>query len=491
MANAETALGREYYKVWPRYLFGISGLTFFFSWVFSLMHSSVYLSLIESTNAFLVKEMFICSALAMAVLVWLFSRFSMFNNVAIAVLLCFAIIPTLSELVVLFDLINSKAMVYLWILAGAGTTTLIIFGGLVISSMEFRRSGLFPVIGIAVGVTIATCISLLGPSIASEITMCFPALSLFSYSAALSYHKQGSPNSIVTELKTFNAKPARTETQLIAPMLITVINSICLGFSIYYLFISASYQNNLHLLIFASILVFLCLIRIADFVKFQKIGSLFTALSIMPYVAICILPLSFLDIRFWTISCSIMLGISGLNVIINRSEVFVFAERSKRMSQLFFLYDCMGTIAGIGMGFFCSYLVFGEVFTGSIENIYMPSVLVIAITVIWSLISRKSLRRQTAPLESSEQLEAVDSEESFHSWHEKVEEFSNHYSLSPRQHEVLLLLAKGRNAEYIKEKLVISNHTAKAHIYNIYQKTDVNSRQELISLIEEFDVKHK
>lgn len=65
---------------------------------------------------------------------------------------------------------------------------------------------------------------------------------------------------------------------------------------------------------------------------------------------------------------------------------------------------------------------------------------------------------------------------------------SKRYGLSARQSEVLAMLAKGRNAEYVTEKLVISPHTAKAHIYNIYQKTGVHSRQELMDLVEDIDI---
>ena len=61
------------------------------------------------------------------------------------------------------------------------------------------------------------------------------------------------------------------------------------------------------------------------------------------------------------------------------------------------------------------------------------------------------------------------------------------YGLSARQREVLGMLARGRNADYITEKLIISAHTAKAHIYNIYQKTGVHSRQELMDLVESAD----
>ncbi|WP_165253013.1 helix-turn-helix transcriptional regulator [Adlercreutzia sp. ZJ304] len=61
--------------------------------------------------------------------------------------------------------------------------------------------------------------------------------------------------------------------------------------------------------------------------------------------------------------------------------------------------------------------------------------------------------------------------------------------LSPREIEVFRLLAKGRNAEYISKKLVISGATAKSHIYHIYQKMGINSQQSLIDRLEEYSNK--
>ena len=57
--------------------------------------------------------------------------------------------------------------------------------------------------------------------------------------------------------------------------------------------------------------------------------------------------------------------------------------------------------------------------------------------------------------------------------------------LSPRETEVLSLLAKGRNRAYIREELTIGDETVKSHIKNIYRKLDVHSQQQLIDLIEE------
>ncbi|MBQ9041335.1 MAG: hypothetical protein IJ111_00805 [Eggerthellaceae bacterium] len=60
------------------------------------------------------------------------------------------------------------------------------------------------------------------------------------------------------------------------------------------------------------------------------------------------------------------------------------------------------------------------------------------------------------------------------------------YQLSPRESEIFAYLAKGRNAAYIQEELVISPHTVKSHIYNIYRKLDIHSQQKLMDFVEEF-----
>ena len=56
--------------------------------------------------------------------------------------------------------------------------------------------------------------------------------------------------------------------------------------------------------------------------------------------------------------------------------------------------------------------------------------------------------------------------------------------LSPRETEVLYLLAQGRSRTFIQSELYLSDGTVKTHIRHIYQKLDVHSKQELISLIQ-------
>lgn len=56
--------------------------------------------------------------------------------------------------------------------------------------------------------------------------------------------------------------------------------------------------------------------------------------------------------------------------------------------------------------------------------------------------------------------------------------------LTPREREILALLAQGRNAPYIAQALSLSTGTVKNHISSIYRKVDVGDRQGLLNLLE-------
>lgn len=58
------------------------------------------------------------------------------------------------------------------------------------------------------------------------------------------------------------------------------------------------------------------------------------------------------------------------------------------------------------------------------------------------------------------------------------------HHLTPRETEILGYLARGRNAAYLQETLVLSRNTIKTHVSNIYTKLGVHSQQELIDVVE-------
>ena len=53
--------------------------------------------------------------------------------------------------------------------------------------------------------------------------------------------------------------------------------------------------------------------------------------------------------------------------------------------------------------------------------------------------------------------------------------------LTEREVEILDLLAQGYRNKQIAEKLFLSPHTIRTHIYNIYEKLQVNNRVEAIN----------
>lgn len=64
-----------------------------------------------------------------------------------------------------------------------------------------------------------------------------------------------------------------------------------------------------------------------------------------------------------------------------------------------------------------------------------------------------------------------------------IENITMKYKLSPREAEVLLLLAQGYSAPFIADKFFISIGTVKTHIKRIYMKCGVSKRDELIKLL--------
>lgn len=65
-----------------------------------------------------------------------------------------------------------------------------------------------------------------------------------------------------------------------------------------------------------------------------------------------------------------------------------------------------------------------------------------------------------------------------------LDSIATDFGLTPREREVLSLLARGRDAKHVQEELCVSIYTARTHIRRIYEKLAVHSRQELLDLIE-------
>lgn len=69
----------------------------------------------------------------------------------------------------------------------------------------------------------------------------------------------------------------------------------------------------------------------------------------------------------------------------------------------------------------------------------------------------------------------------------KCQAVARAYQLSPRETEIAMLIAQGRDSAHIENKLFLSRSTVQTHRMHLYQKLDIHNRQELLDIIEQTD----
>jgi DNA-binding CsgD family transcriptional regulator len=66
----------------------------------------------------------------------------------------------------------------------------------------------------------------------------------------------------------------------------------------------------------------------------------------------------------------------------------------------------------------------------------------------------------------------------------RCEELAQAGSLSKRESEIMLFMGRGYSPAFIAKKLFLSDSTVRSHVKNIYRKLNVNSREDLLQLID-------
>lgn len=151
----------------------------------------------------------------------------------------------------------------------------------------------------------------------------------------------------------------------------------------------------------------------------------------------------------------------------------------------------MGRLAqwtGFALGVVVAFFAFraGDV---AIEELgELSCVIAIIVVAAFSLYGADDSETEDALLSlmtaSAECPPSIDPPKNASPFRDRCRAIAEQYDLSPREAEVFTCLAKGRNAEYIQQKLFISSNTAKTHITHIYRKMGINSQQRLIDLVD-------
>ena len=279
----------------------------------------------------------------------------------------------------------------------------------------------------------------------------------------------------------------------------------------------ASFWSELsfiHLIVLAVVVFSTCLALVIDSFHKQVINEALMMRLFLPSVAVVVLPLLLVDGAWKPLFAILLLCWSLIPLscsIIAMFKHIIICELSTLRS-----FSLGRSVSFFGVAFGMLIALFG--FMPSVASLFSPIAPTLSIVVFMLLIVFSTsfvMTEDNFPEEASFHIRNKDGEtrvevdpgvpirkidqslrgssrqiieeivvDESAVFHAKCDAIAQTYGLSNRQREVLSMLAKGRNGDYITEKLVISPHTAKAHIYNIYQKTGVHSRQELMDLVE-------
>ncbi len=155
------------------------------------------------------------------------------------------------------------------------------------------------------------------------------------------------------------------------------------------------------------------------------------------------------------------------------SPLFSFAIGQGLISFVIFFGNIMGRLAALFVGTDMFYL----------EIICAVGVFVLSVIPVL----RGSERHPSpVPMNPADMMarEAREDPPLGSAYRNRVEELARTANLTPKESEVLGYLGRGRSMSYTADKLYVTTGTVKSHTTHIYRKLGVNSRQELLDLLE-------
>lgn len=201
---------------------------------------------------------------------------------------------------------------------------------------------------------------------------------------------------------------------------------------------------------------------------------------LFPVLVIALLPMSFLQglpataCNMLVFACFALFEVTGVYLALFLAE----RHRASRLQLACALQACLfaGLLAGHAIGVLAT--------SSGVMDYPMLSgaalALVVVLAVMATLFGIGPVERDGAVAERGDACPGPEQGR----WKARCEAVARESGLSARETEVFMLLAKGRGIEHIQGKLCISGHTVKSHVYNIYRKMGINSREELLDAVE-------
>ena len=200
-------------------------------------------------------------------------------------------------------------------------------------------------------------------------------------------------------------------------------------------------------------------------------------LFLIPLIAVAVLPFPYLSMLYSVFFLSLVIfGFTCFDAITWGDLADEIRDRGLEV-YVSFEIPTFVNFAGIFVGWGMAALMRSLLGAGLYEaGFSIFSILVVIALVILLVADIIKLEKENA---AEPNLDAFQE-----AWRAKCGEIATRQGLTAQERNIFLMMARGRNQNYIAEKLVISPHTVKTHAYHIYKKLDVHSQQELIDMVE-------
>lgn len=468
----------------PFYLLGFLGIAVYAAWLFLSYFSPNPLMQPFSTEPLgLLTQMAMPTAAMLSLVVgWRFSD-QLSNRSGRMLLLALGIaLGPLSGLAPLLEsdgLHMGAAITYL--LSGVGYASLLLLWSTLLITLEHPSITIFLAAALILGSIAYIFIISLVPTATILLTAILPVVSAVLF--FLSYrmrHLVSDPERaeiMISAAESDDKDPISWK--LIAD---TLTYTPCLGIGVFFALRDIAYPTNVLCIGLATIVS--CMIIIIDSRFTHILSSKMQLQLFLPLAALTVFPLSFLSGIWELIWLFLLFSVFMLSLVTNYSAISLCVRVFELSPIRVFSYGRAYNLLGIVLGF-----AFAAITTTFFPSGSIALILSFAALIFLFIIASAFILEDHYPVSS----EVGDIDEDVvditlsgrNLWEERCAAVAKRYGLSPRQTEVLQLLARGRNTSYIQETLTISPYTAKAHIYNIYQKMGIHSRQELLTLIEQ------
>lgn len=210
---------------------------------------------------------------------------------------------------------------------------------------------------------------------------------------------------------------------------------------------------------------------------------------LFPVLIVALIPMSFLQGPA-AASCNMLL--LGCYVFFEALDIELALDiaRTRKAPRLYLVGL---TQACLYIGLLIGHAIGLAVTSSGVMDYAMLSMAALALVVLLAvIITFAPLSPLAEPvIKRGESADADEESDTNDTWQAHCERVAKDAGLSARETEVFMLLAKGRGVEHIQNKLCISGHTVRTHVYNIYRKMGINSREELLDAVEQEQANRK